>query len=55
MQRTTRSTRKQTNRETKNKKQQNKKAQAATIPAASTYNTTMDTDGPKPQDDTTTA
>ena len=34
----------------------NKKAQAAaTIPAESTYNTIVDMDGPKPQDDTATA
>ena len=42
-------------RKKQNKINDNKKAQAATTPAASTYNTTVDTDGPKPQENIATA
>ena len=47
----------QTERKTKKQKKTTtiKKTQAATTPAASTYNPTVDMDGPKPQDDTATA
>ena len=53
-QRTIRSTCKQTNREEKKEKKRKEKTQAATTPAASTYNITVDPDGLKSQDNTTT-